>query len=244
MEDRLYRINHAAHYRRMVGDSHEIVQDALSHFPGPMAVAVSGGKDSVAMAHIVAQYCRPLIIWNDSGLELPDSKGVVYALAEQLGLDVAVAEGNALESLVMTGADADRDNPDKLTNAAIIQPVKALLKAHGIALEFVGLRQEESRNRRMLLRRYGPIHDSKRWECGVAWPMSRWKAEDVLAYIDEHQLPLHPAYTRTDWQSRLSIRVSWAWDPTRDSQGDVAYLRRYYPSTFRAIRDTGAIDAL
>lgn len=197
------------------------------------------------MAHIVAQHCKPLIIWNDSGLELPDSLGIVLKLCEQLGLELAIAKGvDALERIAERGADADRENPDILTNEAIIQPVLAVLRARGIALEFVGLRMDESRTRRMLLGRYGPVHQSVRWGCGIAWPMRWWKGADVLAYIDQHNLPLHPAYTRTDWQARNDIRVSWAWDPTRDNKGDTNYLRKFYPATYRALRDKGVINAL
>lgn len=89
----------------------------------------------------------------------------------------------------------------------------------------------------MVIAMHGPIYDSKRFGCGIAWPLRRWSAADVFAYLDEHELPLHPAYTRTDWQDRESIRVSWAWDPTRERLGDIEYLRRYYPALYRRIRN-------
>jgi phosphoadenosine phosphosulfate reductase len=236
LQDKLHRTTNRRAYQRSIDDAHRIVEQALERFGEPAAVGVSGGKDSVAMCHVVAQHCRPLVIWNDSGIELPESEGVVRELAAQLGLDVEVARGvDAFGRLVETAAQRFRD--DQTDELCIIAPVRRVLSERGIRLEFVGLRSGESRRRKMVIAMHGPIYDSKRFGCGIAWPLRRWSAADVFAYIDEHELPLHPAYTRTDWQDRESIRVSWAWDPTRERLGDIEYLRRYYPALYRRIRN-------
>lgn len=237
MRDRLYRSTHAAAYRRVVDDAHAVAVAALERFGEPAAVGVSGGKDSVAMCHVVAQHCRPTIIWNDSGLELPESEGIVRALADQLGLDVVVARGiDALARKIEIGAVAAAERAKETDELAIIAPVRDALRSIDAALEFVGLRQAESQARRMLIATHGPAHQSKRWQCGIAWPMRKWRAADVFAYIDEHGLPLHPAYLRTQWQDRDDIRVSWVWDSSRENTGDIEYLRRHYPALYRRIR--------
>lgn len=243
MRDKLYRITAKRHYKSVVNDAHFVVKNALQDYSGPVAVGVSGGKDSIAMAHIVAQHCNPLVIWNDSGLELPESEGVVSQLSEQLGLEMAIARGcNALDRKIEIGAYKARERADETNRLCIIEPIREILQENHIILEFVGLREEESRTRRMLIRRFGPVHANKRWGCATAWPMRRWLAADVYAYIDEHDLPLHPAYLREDWQDRESIRVSWLWDSTRDNLGDLTYVRRYYPKIYRKMRDAGVID--
>ncbi|MCX8016468.1 MAG: phosphoadenosine phosphosulfate reductase family protein [Rhodocyclaceae bacterium] len=199
---------------------------------GRVAVGVSGGKDSVAMAHIVAQYCKPIVIYNDSGLEMPESLDVVRDLASRLGLELHIAAGDAI-TLELSG----HRNYD-----AIVKPVQQAIRDLGVELEFVGLRCCESRNRRMLIGRYGPIHRSSRWGCLIAWPMRYWSSADVFAYIDEHNLPLHPAYMRS-WCGidRNSIRVSWAYDPDRHEDGDGEYLRRYYPSLYHRLKSVGLL---
>lgn len=232
--DRAYRASHARHYRAAIADADAVIQAALARAAGrPVAVALSGGKDSVAMAHRVAQHCRPLLLHNDSGLELPESLPTCRALAAQLGLDLAVTRGDARAEVaagIVVGTDA------------LSVPVQTYIREHAIGLEFVGLRREESRNRRMLIGRYGPVHDSKRWGCLVAWPMRAWRTADVWAYLSDNELPVHPAYTRTDWHGeRNAIRVSWAYDPARHEDGDAAYLRRYYPDLFRELRHLGVI---
>lgn len=237
MHDRLHRSVNAKAYKRSIDDAHGVVSMALSQFPGPVAVGVSGGKDSVAMCHVVAQHCKPTVIWNDSGLELPESEGVVRSLAEQLELPVIVARGvDALARKIAIGADLARRQTRQTDELCIVAPVREALASLGAAVEFVGLRSQESRRRKMVIAMHGPIYASKRWGCAIAWPMRRWSAADVFAYIDEHKLPLHPAYLRTDWAQRESIRVSWAWDSSRERVGDIEYVRRFYPQLYHRIR--------
>lgn len=237
MRDSLHRKVSSRSYSRAVDDARRVVEMALARFGEPAAVGVSGGKDSVAMCHIVAQHCRPLVIWNDSGLELPESEGVVRELADMLGLEVAVARGvDALERKLEIGAAAARRQADRTDELCIVEPVRRVICERGIALEFVGLRSGESRRRKMVIAMHGPMYDSKRWGCGIAWPMRRWSAADVFAYLDEHSLPIHPAYAREMGADRNDIRVSWLWDSSRERHGEMAWLRRHYPEIFRRIR--------
>lgn len=183
------------------------------------------------MAHLVARHFRPIILYNDSGLEMPESIDVVRQLADMLGLEVHVAAGDAV-ALELSG----ERNYD-----AIVRPVRQAIRELGIGLEFVGLRRAESRHRRMLIGRYGPVHDSRRWGCLVAWPMRDWTGADVFAYLDEHGLPVHPAYSRPWGKDRDSIRVSWAYDPDRREDGDGEYLRRHYPAIFNRLKTVGLL---
>jgi len=224
--DELHRIVNRASYRAAIADAQQVIASALETYGEPAVVAVSGGKDSVAMAHLVSLQCRPAILWNDSGLELPESGAVVRALADLLGLPLVVARGNATEE----GATDE---------SAIRAPSRAALRAIGARVEFVGLRAEESRRRRMVIAKYGPHHVSPSWGCGVAWPMRRWRAADSLAYIEENGLPLHPAYRDTIWARREDVRTSWAYDEDRISVGEAEIVRRKYPELFRKLREAG-----
>jgi len=242
IEDRAYRLSHVAHYQSVIDDAHRIVRDCVARYPGQIAVAVSGGKDSVSMAHIVAQYCDPLVIWNDSGLELPESEGVVRAVCDQLGLELAVATGDALNIKLDKGRYNAHRTAAGTDNLAIIGPVRKVIQECGVVLEFVGLRSSESRTRRIVITKIGPVYQSKRWGCAVAWPMRRWDGSDSLAYIDEHGLPLHPAYDR-EWgkSERHERRVSWLWDSNRERWGEFEYLRRFYPLVWARLQQEGII---
>ena len=240
LEDRLYRITRKKEYCAAVHDAQAVIRRALRLHPGPVAVAVSGGKDSVAMAHLVSTQCKPLLLFTDSGVEPPESEGVVRDLAERLGLPLAIGRADAIAWVQEKGRPAAEGTA--IDRACILKPTLEILKKNEIALEFVGLREEESKKRRALIRSRGPVMVTKRWGCATAFPMRRWKAADVFAYIDEHSLPLHPAYSRTDWEDRYAIRVSWVWDTDFEAKGSTAYLRKYYPDLFRRLRDAGILE--
>lgn len=233
--DELHIKINGCQYKRAIDDADTIIGRAVKMASHP-AVAVSGGKDSVAMAHLVAQHCRPAIIWNDSGMELPESGAVVAETAAIIGLDFYVAKGNAEAAWMRS------DNASSVDRDAIINPTIALLDELGIDLEFVGLREAESRNRRMLIRTHGPIHQSKRWGRLLAWPMRRWTGADCLAYIYQHGLPLHPAYSREPEENRENVRVSWIYDDQWAADGSAEICRRQYPKIYHKLKTEGIIQ--
>lgn len=228
--DQLYRISNHRHYTNMVEDASRIVEDALGRFKN-IAVGVSGGKDSVCMLHLVCQHTNPKVIFNDSGLDPPESLSLVEKLCEELGCELHVAKGNAIELW----------EKDKNQNDAIYEPIKEKLRELEIDLEFVGLRSAESRNRRMLIGKYGPIHNNKFWGVHTAWPMRRWLGSDCFAYLDEHNLPVHPAYLRCRGNQRDDLRVSWVFDSDREQYGDKEFLRRDYPKIYQELRKRGLL---
>jgi phosphoadenosine phosphosulfate reductase len=239
-ESSVYRSVYQAHYRSVIRDAERIIVSTMMSYGGPFAVAVSGGKDSVAMAHLVAQYSSNLIVlWNDSGLELPESETIVRQTAALIGAPVVVAKGDALNIKLAKGRDNAERTAKHTDQLAIIAPVKAALEEHKIRVEFVGLRKDESRNRRIMLSKYGPAHESKRWGCVTCWPMMNWTGPDCLAYLDEHHLPLHPAYLRVPEERRHEARVSWVWDSSREKMGELELIRKWYPELYRKLRDAG-----
>lgn len=243
--DALYRSANRTKYLRVVSDAHAVVIDALRNFGEPAVVAVSGGKDSVAMTHVVAQHCRPIIMWNDSGLEMPESGDIVHRLAKQLRLSLEVAKGDGMIIKLSKTRDeiVDDESMDDASGdtarRCMIDPQREMLRKLNAMVEFVGLRMNESRKRRMLIGHNGSWIRSNMWGCGVAWPMRYWGADDVFAYIDEYSLPLHPAYSRVFGQQRNNIRVSWIWDSARTGDGGMEYMRRYYPELWRRLRTIG-----
>jgi 3'-phosphoadenosine 5'-phosphosulfate sulfotransferase (PAPS reductase)/FAD synthetase len=239
--DKIYRKLNKDHYGKMVSDAEQIIIDSIKTFGEPAAVGISGGKDSTALVHLVSKHCKPLLIWNDSGLELPESIEIVKKLADLLSLELAIAKGvDAMERKISIGAIRSSKEVSRTDDLCIVQPVKKCLRENGIKVEFVGLRSQESKTRKMVLKKYGPFYDSKRWGCGISWPMMDWGVEDVFAYIDEFNLPLHPAYGRK-WDDRNNIRVSWMWDSNFDGFGGIQYLRRYYPKVFQKLRNKGVL---
>ncbi|ODU10097.1 MAG: hypothetical protein ABS84_04300 [Rubrivivax sp. SCN 71-131] len=233
MRDKLYRITNAARYRAVQDDAHDIIQETICRAAGGVvAIGVSGGKDSIAMLHMVAQHVHPHVIYNDSGLETPEAMPLVRGMCEKYGLPMTIAKGDAI-SLDLAGAD---------TNRAIVGPVRAALQSIDAVAEFVGLRSSESKTRRIVIAKHGPIHASKRYGCLIAWPMRKWSSADVFAYIHEHALPLHPIYDRATDQERDTTRVSWVYDSAFDRWGAVEIVRRHYPQVYQRLKIAGVIQ--
>jgi len=241
LEDVLYRHTQGRHYRGVIADAHAIVKEALVQYPGPATVAVSGGKDSVAMAHIVVQHCDPVVMWNNSGLEMEETEGVVRRTAELLGRPLVIAPGDVMAHWKKEGHDAARRNTRRTHECVLVEPIRKALIENGIVLNFVGLRMDEAPQRKILIQSRGPIRDSPYWGCAVANPMRRWLGADSFAYLDEHGLPIHPAYQRTEWRDRNAIRVGWAWNVTREESGSAEYVRRHYPALYRKLRHLGMV---
>lgn len=235
--DKIYRFENR-HYEYVVKDAHYLIEEAIKRYPGNVAVAVSGGKDSVPLGHLVKQHCDPLIIWNDSGLELPESREIIEQLCKQLDCQLAIAKGDAIN---VWSANKGFRNDAKVDRECIINPTISVLKQYDISLEFVGLREEESKGRKIIIRKYGGIHQNKKWGCATAWPLRKWKAQDSLAYIDEFNLPLHPAYNRVFGKERHEIRVSWVYDGMWANRGSAIYCRKFYPKIYLKLREVGIL---
>lgn len=229
--DQLYRLRHRSRYQRALEDARAIIAQGLQRAAGrAVAVAVSGGKDSTALAHLVAQQCPGLrLLWNDSGLEMPETGPLLQQLAARLEAPLIVTHAPPRSLVEAVREVTDEDAPR----------VRAALAAHGIAVEFVGLRSDESARRRRVIARLGPMYTSATWGCEVVWPLRRWSTADVFGYIDEHDLPLHPAYTRDPLIDRDAIRVSWVVDLGREKLGSVEHLRRHYPQLYQQLRAGG-----
>lgn len=240
MEDKLYRITRKNEYLRCQIDAESIIKKALCYNRENIAVAVSGGKDSVVLAHMVSKQCKPFLLFTDSGLEPPESVGIVHELSKKLNLEIITEKRDAIQWLKENGRDKSKGS--KIDIDCIDAPTKSLLSKYKIGTEFVGLREEESKKRRFLIRTNGVVFENKKWGCITAYPLRRWTARDVFAYIDEYKLPLHPAYTRTSWQERDKIRVSWIWDVDFENRGAIEYLRKFYPQIYKKLREIKVLE--
>ena len=117
-------------------------------------VALSGGKDSVVVAHLARQVdpATPMV-WFDSGLEYPETRRYLHELADawNLNLHIVAASPTLLELLVASGAwdhDAPRRRVPHLGEVVITAPAAVAHEAFGDG-ELWGVRAEESRGRRL-----------------------------------------------------------------------------------------------
>jgi phosphoadenosine phosphosulfate reductase len=201
---------------------------------GPFYVGTSWGKDSIVVAHLVAELGLDVpVIWFPAGaVENPDCAIVRDAFLARH--DVRYVEHEVAElAWKQEGLSAVHDG----AQAAFVRDSKT----HGIRYAS-GVRAEESRARRMRMAHWG--------ECtpNTCAPIGFWKIEDVYAYLASRELPVHPAYACT-WGGqfpRNTIRVSTIGGVNGNGgllggNGRREWEEYYYPETMRTVRVLGDV---
>ena len=162
----------------------------------PVIVSYSGGKDSLAALHLTLQLgYRPYLLFNDTGIELPETRRSVREVAERYGLELLVADaGEAFWRAVERVGPPGKDYRwcCKVTKLA---PLSRLLNERfpDGALNIVGQRAFES-----LDRARSPRVWRNRWLPHILniAPIHEWSQLLVWLYIWRHRLPYNPLYER------------------------------------------------
>jgi phosphoadenylyl-sulfate reductase (thioredoxin) len=169
-----------------------IVKKANAFFSENLAIAMSGGKDSLVALHLALKINPEIpVVFNNTTVEFPETIDFVYKLAKEWNFDLYVTkpEINFFKAVKARGW-ATHDNrwccaPYK------DEPALKFLSEKGIMAEITGTTRTESIYRRSLtpfristknpgFMRVNPIYDWNQWE--------------VWAYIRENELPYNPLY--------------------------------------------------
>lgn len=160
-------------FKRKVEKAKEIIREALAI--APAYVAVSWGKDSVVMLHLVQSICPDIlaISFGHHEREMISNYAETEALYRErfrLNINTILMQGDHVPNKV------------KATKLWLDYPVK-----------FVGLRMEESKDRKITLIKNGAIYQYKQGDYR-ACPIFNWTSQDVWAYTFSRNLPYLKAY--------------------------------------------------
>lgn len=173
-------------FKRKVEQAKAVIQEALSI--SPAYVAVSWGKDSLVMAHLV---------W----LEDPSVPIVHIGAPHQDKLDNYLeveADFQARFPCSYSRVDLGMRNAKETFNS---------LKKTLPQLAFIGLRAEESKHRRASLASKGAVYQYKKGgyrACPLAW----WAWRDVWAYIVLHDLKALASYDHESNEDKSLSRTA------------------------------------
>lgn len=201
---------------------------------GTFYVGTSWGKDSIVVAHLVAELGLDVpIIWFPAGpVENPDCALVRDAFLARYDVRYVEREVSDLR-WERDGLHWSHDG----AQAAFVR----ISREYGTRYAS-GVRAEESRARRLRMAHWG---ESTVNTCA---PIGWWRIEDVYGYLASRDLPVHPAYACTQGGlfPRETIRVSTIGGVNGNGgvmggNGRREWEAYYYPETVERVR-TAAIE--
>ncbi|MCE4606006.1 MAG: phosphoadenosine phosphosulfate reductase family protein [Desulfurococcales archaeon] len=161
---------------------------------GPVIVSFSSGKDSLVALHLTLKAgLEPVILFNNTGIELPETVEHVYKIADMWGLKVIESSaGDAFWRSVERVGPPGKDYRwcCKITKLAPLAQTVSKHFPNG-GLNIVGQRAYESLDRA----RSGRVWRNK-WLPGLLniSPIQYWGQLAIYLYIFKYNLPLNPLY--------------------------------------------------
>lgn len=238
-QDRARYLMHArtTQHRRRVERARAILLDALraaDDDPTRIAVFTSWGSDSVPLCDLALDTLGPVaMVHMASAYEMPGGERVVEYFAAR-GRLVTLPPSRTLDETVAwlheIGLDVDRASAaaKKVGNRAKADKGTQWSLDHGVAVQVLGMRGEETLSRKRLIAGKGPIYAAR--GLTIACPLAFWSVADVWAYTVSRSLPWHPLYDCEGLGFTRETLSNTGWLTTHGvTSGRVAWLRRFYP---------------
>jgi len=172
----------------------DILEDADELFEGRMAVAFSGGKDSLVAVHLAMKTDPKMpIIYTNTTVEFPETLSYVSQLARdwKLDLNVAVPKTGFFRMVAEKGWASHEDR--WCCRPCKEDPALSFMIKENIQAEITGTTRTESLYRRSLT----PIRLPKKEPYLIRVnPIYDWNQQEVWAYIHQNKLPFNPLYDR------------------------------------------------
>jgi len=188
----LEKANHDIFYKYKVTQAKEILEVANRIFQEKLAVAFSGGKDSLVALRLALDVNPELpVIFNSTTVEFPETITYVRKLAEKWKFKLFIARPKT--SFFIEVKKRGWATHENRWCCAVFKdsPAFELLIKYNIQAEITGTTRTESIYRRGLL----PFKDSKREPPIIRVnPIYDWNQHEVWKYIKENNLPYNPLY--------------------------------------------------
>jgi phosphoadenosine phosphosulfate reductase len=202
--------------------------------------SMSFGKDSTVMVHLLIKCCGLDIpvFYVDCGKwdEWPDTPRVKQEFLEIVSCDFTELSGPSIMSAYLQsgfyiqdeegfaeGRKAQRDYGKSLES---ILDTEA--KRRGLNGAFIGIRKEESNNRRRLFVMRGELYFAKTRQMWACHPLMNWSSKDIWAYIVKYDLPYNELYD-LDPRGRELARNGAMFGSRSARYGRMAFMRQMYP---------------
>ena len=184
----------------------EIIEWTAQTFGNGLVMSTSFGIQAAVMLHLVTRVVPNIpVIWVDTGYLPPATYRFADQLISDLNLNIKVyqspispARMEAIHGRLWKEDDVASFNLyDQMRK---VEPMQRALQELGATVWFAGLRSQQTDHRKTL-----SVVD-RQGEMYKVLPILNWTADDVDAYLHEHNLPYHPLKekgyaTVGDWHS-------------------------------------------
>ena len=228
-------------YQNKKQKSIELCINALENHNCPY-VALSGGKDSVAMAFIVdeaAKKCgKDFNLWvHLSDASFPGTEEICKTVSEMTGrnLDISRCDQSAFELLTVDPVQAFGKS------GVFFSEVRKYNKTKDLA--FVGVRAYESKRRMNAAKAHGSaFFSASMGDIDISNPIQWFDVYDVFAALYEYSAPIHPIYKMKSIDNGKNsngepyfIRLSYITSKDLWNKGTLTFIKFNYPEIYNKL---------
>lgn len=219
---------------RKIERAKSVISEWIEVCHGRVYGSVSGGKDSLVMAHLIRQvFPECPFIWVNQGhlAEWDDCIELLYFLNEQGWNIIELCPPLGLIQLFKKFGMSfdgrftalDRKHCEEL----LLKPIDEFVEINLIEGYAWGLRKE-SKGRSMFLKKRGELYQKvdRSWVCS---PVGFWTTQDIWSYIDRFKIPYAAVY---DKYGRDTFRNGCPIDTALANWGKLSWLRKNEPLIF------------
>lgn len=228
-------------YKRKKQEAIDVCIQQLETHDAPY-LALSGGKDSVAMCFIVdesARQCgKDFRIWSHvSDASFPGTVETIQQVAKMVNRPLDLNESK-------TSAFANLDRPARQAfgkTGVFFDSIREYAKDKD--LSFVGVRAAESKRRRKAAKAHGQVfHSNSIGNVDVCHPLLWFTLEDVSAALYEYHAPIHPIYYKAPigvgkGSEYEFIRLGYITSKDLLNKGTAVFLKLNYPEQYAKLAE-------
>ena len=233
-------------FLRKLQNSKEIVKEQLLKYDKPY-ICLSGGKDSVVMAFLIADviqhdikdYKGDIILWGHvSDASYPGTIETMEKVSSQTGIKLI------LDTSPVSAFEVLDDSVVKQfgKQGYFFDAIENCINTYERNLSFIGVRADESRRRMRAVKAHGMTFTSNvPTFCNICYPLAWYKLEDVAALTYMYNTPIHPVYSKVDTRLKYNctdegwIRLGYLTAKDLLNQGSAVFIKRNYPEQFEKL---------
>jgi 3'-phosphoadenosine 5'-phosphosulfate sulfotransferase (PAPS reductase)/FAD synthetase len=224
-------------YRRRMEKAKETTRSAFMQCEKPY-VAVSGGKDSIAMLGIVDDVAKEIgkdyEVWAHlSDASFPGTEETIREACQIIDRE-PIIDWSPVSAFDVVQKGSNQQFGKK---GYFFDAIKSYVEANERDLVFIGVRAQESKRRTKAVRIHGQIFKtSVPSPITVCYPLAYFEIEDVAAAIIEYGLPFHPIYYKKDLEGNpLNIRLGYVTAKDLLHRGTAVFLKLNYPELYNKL---------